>query len=497
MATDHDGWQRLAPVALVFLFLKNLQKFIRENLYAFAGAGAGFAFIDWLGPRELVLAIVGVLAVLIGGTVIYFRRFSFCIEGDAVRVRSGVFERKELRVRFARIQNIQIGQPIYFRPFGLVRFSLETPGANDREVDLPGIGRDLAEDMRNRIVSHQQLGDVEAPPETAAPSALRTELYHAPIPRLLLHGMASNQVWVLAGVLAYLTGTLLDRLSQRLEEAEAVVAVMERFDNGWLLLMAAIPVVLVVLVGVSALVAVLRYHGFSLEEEGERLVARHGLLEQREQTVRREKVTGLVLRQSAVGRLLGCWALVVRQTRSSDAEEQAERGGFLVPGLAWGECGISARILADAAAPVVLSPISARFRRVLWQRWFVVLLAVLAACSMIWYWGHWSTVLAAALMPLFMGMLHLRFRHWGWHRSGEMLWVRQGMLGQRIDGFRLDRVQQVRIVQSLYQRRHDLATLQLIVPQGSVSIPFMTLEAASGLANEAAFVAETALEHRV
>ena len=494
-STMHDGWQRLAPLALVFLFLRSLQKFIRENLYVFVGAGAGFAFLDWLGPRELILAGTGVLLVLIGGSVIYFRRFRFQIEDDAVRVRRGVIEKKELRVRFSRIQNIQIGQPFYFRPFGLVRFSLETPGASEKEVELPGIRRELAEWMRDRIAERQQPEGMEA--EATTNDAAPAELYHAPIRRLLLHGLASNQVWVLAGVVAYLGGTFMNRFSERLDEAEVLVATLERFDNGWLLLGMAIVAVFTILIALSALIAVVRYYGFRLEEAGDRLVARHGLLDEREQTVRRVKVTGLMFRQSAVGRLLDCWSLVVKQTRSNDAEEQAERGGFLVPGLAGHDLGIASRVLEGAGMPRGIKPISARFRRVYWQRWFAVLLVALAVLTVIWHWGHWTTVLAAAVMPLILLVVHLRFRRWGWCRDGEMLWVRQGLLGQRINGFRLDRVQQVQIIQSIYQRRHGLANLHLVVPQGSVTIPFMPLEAAAALANEATFVVETALDHRV
>ncbi len=496
-STSLEGWQRLAPLALVFLFFRSLQKFIRENLFVFVGAGAGFAFLDWLGPRELVLAGVGVLLVLVGGSVIYFRRFRFRIEDDAVRLRRGVFEKKELRVRFARIQNIQIGQPFYFRPFGLVRFSLETPGASEKEVELPGIRRELAEWMRDRIAERQRTVAGDIPADAATGDGNAAEVYHAATGRLLLHGVASNQVWVLAGVVAYLASQLMNRFSERLDEAEVLVATLERFDNGWLVVVLALVAVLAILIILSAVIAVLRYHGFRLEEAGDRLVARHGLLDEREQTVRREKVTGLMFRQSAVGRLVDCWSLAVRQTRSSDAQEQAERGGFLVPGMAHRDMDIASRLLEGARAPGAIQPISNRFRRVYWQRWFVLLLAVLGVFSFAWYWGHWTSLLAAGMMPLVLLILHLRFRQWGWCRDGEMLWVRQGWLGQRIDGFRLDRVQQVRIVQSIYQRRHGLANLQLVLPQGSVTIPFLPLAAAADLANEAAYIAETALDHRV
>src|SRR5699024_5674927 len=149
--TDLHAWQRLAPIALLFLIVNGGVKLVRENFYAFAGAGAGFAFLDRLGLREFLL---GGLVLLLGGALIaavYHRRFRFRIEGDAIRLRRGLIENKDLRVRFARVQNVGLSQPLYFRPFGLVRFTLETPGAQSAEVVLPGIGRELALALRDHI----------------------------------------------------------------------------------------------------------------------------------------------------------------------------------------------------------------------------------------------------------------------------------------------------------------------------------------------------------
>jgi putative membrane protein len=52
-------------------------------------------------------------------------------------------------------------------------------------------------------------------------------------------------------------------------------------------------------------------------------------------------------------------------------------------------------------------------------------------------------------------------------------------------------------VASPYQRRHGLATVVLVLPQGEIKVPFLPREHADELANRALFAAETALVHRV
>ncbi len=494
-ASEAEQWQRLAPLALVFLVISGLQKFIRENLFVFAGAGAGAAFLDWFGLRELLLGGLAILLTLIVGSIIYHRRFRFRLEPDAVRVRRGIFEQKELRVRFARVQNIQLGRPFYFRPFGLVRFSLETPGATEKEVSLPGISVDLAERMRDRIT-----GSRGADPEQAVDAGEVDEppaLYAASTGRLFVYGMSSNQVWVIAGVLGSLYGTVLRRFEVNLEDSEAVQWLAENIDSPVLAVSGMFILVLVALVLLSGVLAVVRYHGFCMRERDDRVVSVGGLLEQREQTLRLEKITGITLKQSALGRLVGTWGLLVRQAQSGEAELSGKEPDFVAPGLRRNDHAIAGHLLPSARVPERFEPVNDGFRRLLWVRLFIVMVIALLALGMLLGWQHWSLLPVAVGLSLAIAGAHLRWRHWGWWLDGRQLWVRQGLLGQSLDTFDLERVQQARVSESPYQRRNKLASLELVLPQGTVTIPFLPMDQAAELANRALRAAETAREHRV
>ena len=493
--TQLTDWQRLSPLALVFIVLNGLQKQVRENLFLFAGAGAGAAFTDWLGLREFGLLLAGFLLLSVLGALIYHRRFRFCLEDDAIRVRRGLIEQKELRVRFARVQNIQLGQPFYFRPFGLVRFSLQTPGAAEKEIELPGIARELAETMRDRIsAARAQPG--ETAPETQPLAASSDELFTAGSLRLFLHGLSSNQVWVIAGLFFYLFGNLLDRFGDRVdrlvEEASSSAVTFS-----WPLALGLLAGALMVLFTLSGLLALLRFHGYRLFRRQDRLVAVGGLLDRREQTVRTRKLTGLLLRQSAVARLLGCWSLYLRQTRSGDQELESGRSVFLVPGLRHADLGLTDTLLPGSHWPPRLNPISPRFRVFAWSRLLLMLVLALLVVRLLFGPDHWTLLGLATLATLGLPLLQLRFRRWGWALQGSIFWVRSGLLGQRLDAFDLRQVQQARVMASPYQRRHHLASLELMLPQGAVSVPFLSEQQAAALANQAVFAAETARWHRV
>jgi len=504
-ADDTLDWHRLAPMALVFLLLTATQKFVRENLFMFAGAGFGVAVFDFLDAWKLGLLAIALFLIAVVGTMIYHRRFRFRIEDDAVRVRRGLLEKKELRVRFARVQSVQIGQPFYFKPFDLVRFTLETPGGKESEVELPGIPRHLAQDMRDRIVGLQNdpsgALDREGPEPSesigtsGAPSAA---LYEASTWRLFRHGLSSNQIWLLAGLAAWFFGSFSERIGEW-ADSQGWFRYLDPIPYEFLLVafVALAITVLGTLLLLSGVLSVIRFHGFRLSDRGDRLVGIGGLLDQREQTVKREKITGLTVKQSALGRLLGCWQIVVRQTSSVEEGMPGQKTSFIIPGLNNADLSLTDDLVRGWRVPARFQKISARFRRIYWIR--LAAFGVLA--SVLWAWKSGqapiSVLLPVGLLALVLGAVHLRWRHWGWSLQAGQLWVKRGFLGRSQEVFDLDRVQQVQIRRSRYQRRHDLANLVLVLPQGLVTVPYLPIKDAAHLANQSIYSAETASVHRV
>ena len=486
--TALQQWQRLSPLAVVFLIATQVQKTVRENLVLFVSLGAGAAFTDFIRlPWLLWLAGIGLMLSVLTA-VLLFKRFRFRIDEEAVLLRRGLFEQKELRVRFARIQNVALSQPFYFRPFGLMRLTLQTPGTQEDEVSLPGIPTAVAEALRDAI----QSGVVQ--PTEAEKSAL----YRARWQDLFAHGMASNQVWLLAGGLAYVGSQAMRRLERSLDEALATLALLPLLEALPVLAALAVLAVLLALFVLSGVIAVIRYWGFSLVRGDDRVMATAGALDRREQSAKLDKITGLSWRQSAVGRLLRRWSLVVRQTRSQDLDMERTRGEFLIPGLRSKQFDLAAALLPDTAQWPAWQGISWRYALVTVLRMGLLAAALAALAVVAFKQAPGAVVVGLSFAVLILcALVWLRYRHWGYAQCGQWMWVRDGMLGQHVSVFAPRDVQQVQIKQSFYQRRHDLATVVWVLPHGTVTVPFLPIELVATLANEGVAAAESALSHRV
>ena len=121
-----------------------------------------------LPGMTLLLIIAGavVLGAIIGLVVSYFawRRLSYAISPDAVLLRSGIFFRKERVSRLARIQSVEVTQPILGRIFGFAALKVESAGGAEANITLAYLTIPEAQAVRNEILARSAGIDVDSQP---------------------------------------------------------------------------------------------------------------------------------------------------------------------------------------------------------------------------------------------------------------------------------------------------------------------------------------------
>ncbi len=505
MSEAQQAWRRLSPWAILPLWVRTARNLIREFLPVILGAGAGVALAEGLGVRELVLGLVALLLGILVHTLIWYRRFRFRIEDEGVRVRQGILQRRELRVTWDRVRNVDLRQPVYFRPLDLVGVILETPGGHGEEVSVEAIPRAQAEQIRESVGRQAPDSGV---PDAQTVRAGDSEVLHQPSTRaLFLHGVVSGQLWIflaaLGAIYGYLHRYITPRVQALLEEVSGDIA-FEGTPASIGLIILALLAIAVFLVTLSGLIALIRYHGYVLLRDGDRFRARHGLFESRERTLRRNKLQAVTRVETASGRLLGRSYLLGHQAAAEASTEgvpELRDATVVVPGLGGEEAERLLTILEPGyGRRLSLQAIDSRFRRFWFSRLCLGLLLAAFVLVIAGAAGHPATALmmAAALVfgpPLLALVLYRRWRMWGWALDGDFLHIQSGFLGLQREIFHIGRVQQVRVHRSPYQRRAGLANLVLGLPDGARTLPFLPHETAIALGNRVLYRVETSASH--
>lgn len=121
------------------------------------------ALVGEAAIRDAALLPPGVLAgpVLLIAVLLVIRipmsRYNargYQISGDRLRVVRGLLFRSDTVVPFGRVQHIDVNQGPLERFFGIATLTVHTAGNHNASVSLPGVGEELAREMREDIRAH-------------------------------------------------------------------------------------------------------------------------------------------------------------------------------------------------------------------------------------------------------------------------------------------------------------------------------------------------------
>jgi putative membrane protein len=167
-----NGWHRLHPLSPLVRFGRGLVAVVVIALPALAsGRSAGEAGAE-----------AGVIALLAGGGVVSWLVTRWRLEGDALRIETGLLRRSSLRFPLAQVQAIDVVRPGTARLFGLAELRLRMGGSTGQRARLAYLREREAEELRALLLA---IGHGASEAEPAAPPAPERVLLSIPTPRLV------------------------------------------------------------------------------------------------------------------------------------------------------------------------------------------------------------------------------------------------------------------------------------------------------------------------
>ncbi|WP_086618800.1 PH domain-containing protein [Erythrobacter tepidarius] len=111
---------------------------------------------EGLFPTGLIAGpvLVIALACIIRVPTRRYNARGYQIAADRLRVVRGLLFRSDTVVPFGRVQHIDVDQGPIERFFGIATLTLHTAGNHNASVSLPGLGEELAREMREAIRAH-------------------------------------------------------------------------------------------------------------------------------------------------------------------------------------------------------------------------------------------------------------------------------------------------------------------------------------------------------
>ncbi|OWR32649.1 hypothetical protein CDO73_03350 [Saccharibacillus sp. O23] len=467
-----SGPKRMSPLYIVFAMLRMLRTLVPVAvLFAvqFIAGNRAPGFALWiLGVGVLLVVLTGLVEIL------GWKKFTYEEEGDRITIRKGLIQRSEKIIYYSRIHSVSQEQPLIQRILGVVQLKIETPGGSgDGDAVLPVLPRREAERLQRalneRAADHGAAAEPAAaepffgpaggaegqeppagfagpeqgasgaagsfappdaqagesrraeggalPQEAGTAAAGRSRAARAPEPELLYRlgpgrlflaaltemnlGLA---VAFVAGIFSFADDLLPDEWMNRL------VTNAQAYLTGFRAILIIAAVALIAAWLLSLVLFIVKYAGFSLYREGERLSIRYGLLERKQFLFHPGRVQAVTIREGWLRQALGYAHVELNVVSSAEEKETPALHPFI----------------ARAKIEELLSGTIPQFRfagaefrppkRAWWgYTWIGLVVTVVIAAVLIYffpYMGRWALL----LIPASLGI-----DYWSYRTSGATL----------------------------------------------------------------------------
>lgn len=471
------SWQRTPLLTIGFFIAKEVRDLVR-NITNLLPALAAIVVTDKLW---IPYAVGGAyLTYIVVRAILNQRFFLYALAEDAIHIRSGIFGKTNLTLKYERIQQAEIDQSWYFRPFSLVTLRVDSAGSAGKEVEIPGLTIALAHQLRQRMLAESTMPQ-EVEIEVSAPPS-HTKTVSFPIGEVFRAGLIDNKIFVIFAVLMYpitqgsfFEDTIIPWFNEQLSFIQ----------DSALLSISIVVVTLAVILFLAIGLTMLRYYGLELTVADQRYQARMGLFTIRTLSFRYEKLQRVLFQQNIRSRLLRRYSARVNQLQPVAQSQQVEGGAFVLPVLTHEQ-------LAQLCDWLGIPP----RHELTWHKiHFIALLnpsfwvgLTAPAIALVCYFNEVSASLSLIVGAGSWLVLQTYTVAW-WHCYRFTLtqgWLakRQGVLGRRETWYPLYKAQQITVYQSPWLRLLGYANLVIHSAAGTEVIKYQPYETAVALQAE-------------
>lgn len=500
--TAEFEWQRISRWSVLYYAMGSSGKLIST----LAGIYIVTAFT--IGNALQYFVALGILSALliVAWSAMRYSCFRYLIGNDSIQIRRGIFYRSQINMQFERIQNITLQESFYFRWLGMTTMHVDSAGAQGNEIVLPCLAQDIANSIRQTILSKMNSRSSQVLPSIdsdnigseASSRANKDLIYRRSIGDIAIYGLTNLKSLVAIGLLIGLLGytpfsieVLMDYLPDFVESRTARASLFSRFD----VLIIGFAVAVSIIAVFSVFGSIVKYFNFSIYRKEDSLLIHQGLFHQRDIQVRKSRIQSIHIRQNFLEYLIHRVNVTFEQIHfdsQSGNQENAESKIF-IPSAKSSELAfiLNEYFPVGDISKLTFEPANIRyfFKQALV---YSTLYFLLGMTLYIIY--DIRTLYIAYILVLFFVHIFLIFSHWkksGITLKNEIVIIRKGIVGVEYTIFPISKLQVVDHIQSIPMMRKKLSSIVFHTASGATRAKYLSNEHAITLIDYCVYFIES------
>ncbi|PIE50125.1 MAG: hypothetical protein CSA38_04845 [Flavobacteriales bacterium] len=458
--------QRQSKWGILILSLMNTWKFLKSTWVIF------IPFFTKFNKETILLYVLPILLViaLVASIYTYFSylKFTFYIDenNEEFVIRSGVFNRKELRIHRDNIQDININQPFIHRLIGIYELDIDSPGTNKSEVNVKAINFDIAQEIQTYLLDKSSV--VKEADAIDHETKNEKQLLKLSLLSLFKYGLTANYLRSFALLFSFVF-YIVDKIREFFKSDEIENYITSKIDYQILENSIVLTVVLsfilifLLIIFVNIIYHVLIYFNLKVERKDEKLNLSYGLLETKNAIISSNKIQFLVETQNFIQRKIGMSGLTFHQIGQSTKKN---KNHYLIPACNEEEKAILQDFIW-AEKPVYEQELRHNIR------WFFVRIMLMIILPITIFYLIFSNEIMdyfpylMAYSVLMLLILFFGYRH-GEIKFGEQyVQVQSGIWDIDKKTIPVEKIQKVKLSQYFWQKKTNLGQIKINTAGGN------------------------------
>jgi putative membrane protein len=474
-------FSRQSPKGIIIIYIKLLYKVLKTTWFLL------FLFIQKfskINDDTLIYIYVGIgvllIFILIRAYLLY-KNFLFRIDENHFVLKEGILKKKNTSISFDRIQNVNFKQNLIQQLINVYEVNIETAGSKDTEIAIKALTIDKAEALKKELLQ------VKSTVEVVEREQLKP-LLKINFKELLKVSLTENHLQNLMvfaalvfGVFQQLNDVFKGFNSENVLDNYTDVNPGDIFNS---LFLFVILFLLLIIVGVlSSFVRILLFHfNLTLFIREESFDITQGLLTKKSIILSKGKVQSIIVSTNPIKKKLGISFITFKQAVSGKVKKQQHKLIRII--------GCKAEQIKTIKELLYVNDSNESERYVpnkyfIFRMYFRSSIGLLLVNSIILFLIQDPNLLWVNLLfiPLTLLLIQMKYKKAFYQFNEELLIVGEGRVETHLTYLPFFKVQNIKIKQTIFQKRKNVVNLILQTASGKIRIPCIEKERAIKLYN--------------
>lgn len=486
MKTDFSIPRRQNFRGILVVFLMDLFKSIRRNIYVFLPLLSSKVRENYLGTAIIVIVALVILQLLYSYKS--YLNFKFHVRDQRFFLSHGVFNTAVTDIPFDRIQNININQNIIQKLLNVVGIEIETAGQKAAEIKIKALSEEVAIELKEVLL--QKMAEMYNECETDIPLENQTDvtiseakasrrpsvLLQLDFVQLLKVGLSSNYIKGF-GLVIFFVSTIFQYLQEFFDnfyevnfESTYLNQAYETFTYvvGFILFLVA--ATFIVTVGRT----VFRYFDLKVTKVDKDYEVEYGLLKRITQVIKKNKAQVFEIEENPIKNYLNIKNVFISQASSQEINDKKKIG---VVGISDENIKILFNSIFDLSYPQVFVNRKSSMRLMFRLMIKNVILCLAIGVGLYFLWGLInSLIISISLLSIFVFIAYKTVRKSHVGVNDNLIEVQSGSIHTNKKYIAVHKVQSIAIERNIFQQRNDHADLIIFTASGKERINYLKLE---------------------